>query len=111
MIWIWLTHLHSSGESLPVILAALHSYSSESFGFPRPIPQADGRDGIRPHVVRWGEWQGQRVACLCHILKLSARTFADSIVGDPACLRMKATVQFFPMADISRSLFKYRAAS
>ncbi len=62
------------------------------------------------HVVKWEEWQGQRVAFLCHTLKLSARTFADSIVADPACLRMKVTVQFFPMADISRSLFKYRAA-
>jgi hypothetical protein len=66
---------------------------------------------IDPDVVKWEEWQGQRVACLCHTLKLSARTFADSIVGDPACLRMKATVQFFPMVAISRSLFKYRAAS
>jgi len=61
-------------------------------------------------VVKWEEWQGQRVAFLCHTLKLSARTFADGTVADPTCLGIKATVRFFPMADISRSLFKYRAA-
>ncbi len=62
------------------------------------------------HVVKWEEWQGQRVAFLCHTLKLSARSFADSIVAGPVCLGTKAKVHFFPMADISRSLFNYRAA-
>ena len=62
------------------------------------------------HVVKWEEWQGQRVAFLCHTLKLSARSFADDTVADPAFLGIKATVRFFPMADISRSLFNYRAA-
>lgn len=66
---------------------------------------------IDPDVVRWEEWQGQRVAFLCHTLKLSARTFADGTVGDPACLRINPTMQFFPTAAISRSLFGYRAVS